>query len=156
MHCTICNHPDTKVIDSRISNNGLNIRRRRECLKCDYRFSTLEEVEILDLTIVKSDGRRETYNREKIESGLKKALEKRSITKERFRELVTKIERDIQKKKKREVTSRVIGDIVMNRLKSVDKVAYIRFVSVYSAFEDISKFQDALAGLGRSRRTKGN
>ena len=156
MHCTVCNHPDTKVIDSRISNNGLNIRRRRECLKCDYRFSTLEEVEILDLTIVKSDGRRETYNREKIESGLKKALEKRSITKERFRELVTKIERDIQKKKKREVTSRVIGDIVMNRLKSVDKVAYIRFVSVYSAFEDISKFQDALAGLVRSRRTKDN
>jgi len=154
MHCTVCNHNDTKVIDSRLSNDGMSIRRRRECLKCNYRFSTLEEVEILDLTVVKRNGVRETYSREKLESGLKKALEKRPITKERFKNLINKIERDLQKKRKKEVTSETIGQIVMQRLKQVDKVAYIRFASVYSAFEDVKRFQEALENLAVRKKNR--
>lgn len=151
MRCTVCNHNDTKVIDSRLSNDGMSIRRRRECLKCGYRFSTLEEVEILDLTVVKRDGAREAYSRDKIEGGLKKALEKRPITKEDFKSLLTRVERDIQKRKKKEITSKEIGEIVMARLKQVDKVAYIRFASVYSAFEDVEAFQEALENLVRAK-----
>ena len=147
MRCAVCNYKDTKVIDSRLSQGGMSIRRRRECLKCHFRFSTVEEVEILDLTVVKRDGRRETYLREKIESGLRKALQKRPITAEKFKDLVTLIERDIQKRRKNEVTSQMIGVIVMNRLQSVDKVAYIRFASVYRAFEDVKTFQEALEHL---------
>lgn len=154
MHCTVCNHNDTKVIDSRLSNDGMSVRRRRECLKCNYRYSTLEEVEILDLTVVKRDGAREAYSREKIESGLKKALEKRPITKERFKNLLNKIERDLQKKRKKEVTSETVGQVVMQRLKQVDKVAYIRFASVYSAFEDVKRFQEALENLAVRKKNR--
>ena len=98
MRCPICNHKDTKVIDSRMSSDGASVRRRRECDKCGFRFSTLEEVELLDITIIKRDGRRENYVREKLVRGLEKALEKRPYTDERFTQLVRKIERDIQKK----------------------------------------------------------
>jgi transcriptional repressor NrdR len=151
MRCTVCNYKDTKVIDSRLSPNGMSIRRRRECLKCRFRFSTLEEVEILDLTVVKRDGTRESYSREKLESGLRKSLQKRPVTAERFKDLVNAIERDLQKVRKNEVTSGTIGEIVMDRLKQFDKVAYIRFASVYRAFEDVKTFQKALETL-----TKGN
>ena len=147
MRCIVCNYKDTKVIDSRLGQDGMSIRRRRECLKCRFRFSTLEEGEILDLTIVKRDGRRESYSREKLESGLRKSLQKRPVTAERFKELVGGIERDLQKLRKSEVTSESIGQIVMDRLKSFDKVAYIRFASVYRAFEDVKTFQRALEHL---------
>lgn len=152
MYCVVCNHNDTKVVDSRLSGDGMGIRRRRECLKCNYRFSTNEEMEILDLTVVKRDGTRETYNREKIERGLKRALEKRPITKEQFKKLLSGIEREIQKRKKKELTSLQIGEIVMKKLRSVDKVAYVRFASVYSAFEDVERFQEALENLVNSKR----
>ncbi len=154
MRCAVCNHKDTKVVDSRLSQGGMSIRRRRECLKCRYRFSTLEEVEILDLTVVKRDGRREAYMRGKLESGLRKALEKRPVTVENFKDLVNAIERDIQRRKKNEVTSEIIGEIVMNRLKAFDKVAYIRFASVYRAFEDVKTFKEALEHLGRTAKKK--
>ena len=154
MRCAVCNHKDTKVVDSRLSQGGMSIRRRRECLKCRYRFSTLEEVEILDLTVVKRDGRREAYMREKLESGLRKALEKRPVTVESFKDLVNAVERDIQRRKKSEVTSEIIGEIVMNRLKSFDKVAYIRFASVYRAFEDVKTFKEALEHLAKTGKKK--
>jgi transcriptional repressor NrdR len=153
MRCVACNHKDTKVVDSRLWQGGMSIRRRRQCLKCHFRFSTVEESEILDLTVVKRDGRREAYMREKLESGLRKALQKRAITAEAFKELVNQIERDLQRRKKNEVTTREIGEIVMNRLKHVDTVAYIRFASVYRAFEDVKTFQEALEHLAQSSKT---
>lgn len=154
MRCVACNYKDTKVIDSRLSQGGMGIRRRRQCLKCHFRFSTVEEAEILDLTVIKRDGRREAYMREKLEGGLRKALQKRPITAETFHELVNQVERDLQRRKKNEVTTREVGEIVMNRLKGVDTVAYIRFASVYRAFEDVKTFQEALEHLSRSAGAK--
>ena len=147
MRCPACNYKETKVNDSRVSADGSNIRRRRECCKCGFRFSTLEEIEILDLVVVKRDGRRESYNREKITNGLRRALEKRSYTNEAFISLIHSIERDIQKKRKHEIKSEEIGEIIMNRLKSFDKVAYIRFASVYRSFEDVESFKKEVEGL---------
>jgi len=147
MRCPVCNYQDTKVVDSRLSSDGASIRRRRECEKCEFRFSTLEEIELLDLTVVKRDGRRVSYSRDKIVRGLEKALEKRPFTETEFQQLVHRIERDIQKKKRGEITSREIGEVVMNRLKAFDKVAYIRFASVYRSFEDVKTFEDELRKL---------
>ncbi len=154
MRCVACNHKDTKVVDSRLGQGGMSIRRRRQCLKCGFRFSTVEEGEILDLTVVKRDGRREAYLREKMESGLRKAFQKRAITAEAFKELINQIERDLQRRKKNEITAREIGEVVMNRLKHVDTVAYIRFASVYRAFEDVKTFQEALEHLTKSVNQK--
>ncbi len=147
MFCSVCNHKDTKVIDSRISTDGASVRRRRECEKCGFRFSTLEELELLDLTVVKRDGRRESYSREKMIRGLEKALEKRPHTDQDFQSLVHKIERSIQKKTHGQITTAELGDIVMTHLKSFDKVAYIRFASVYRSFEDVKTFERELNKL---------
>src|SRR3989339_650930 len=152
MHCPFCNYFDTKVTDSRVSGDGLSIRRRRECSKCSFRFSTVEQGEILDLTVIKRDGRREPYNKEKLAVGLKRSLEKRPFTAEQFTGLVQKIERDIQRKRKTELTSRAIGEVVMKRLKSFDQVAYIRFASVYQSFQDVHSFTKELKGLGSKSR----
>lgn len=149
MHCPYCNHYDSKVLDSRVVADGLTIRRRRECIKCSFRFSTIEESEILDLTVVKRDGRHEPYDKEKLESGLKHSLEKRPYTAEQFKSLVQKIERDIQRKKKQELTSEEIGEVVMKRLKTFDQVAYIRFASVYRSFQDVSSFTKELQVLSK-------
>jgi transcriptional repressor NrdR len=147
MRCPVCNYHDTKVVDSRISADGASIRRRRECEKCGFRFSTSEEVELLDLTVIKRDGRRENYAREKVVRGLEKALEKRPYTDAEFQQLVHRVERDIQKKRRGQLTSGEIGEIVMNRLKAFDKVAYIRFASVYRSFEDVKTFETELKKL---------
>ena len=160
MRCPVCNRQETKVIDSRLASNRMSVRRRRACQSCGYRFSTSESSEILDLTVVKRDGSREPYRREKVEVGLRKALEKRPVTEDDFGRLVSEIERDIQKKRRDEVTSREIGEIVMNRLKGFDKVAYIRFASVYRSFEDVATFERELKRLlgpssPRGRVTKG-
>ena len=153
MKCPVCYFADTKVVDSRVASDGFSIRRRRECLKCGFRFSTYEELEILDLTIVKRDGRREAYNREKLVRGLRRALEKRPITEDRFKKLVSSIERDLQILKKSEVTSNQIGQIVMRELKKTDKVAYIRFASVYQSFKDLMEFKKELNKLtGKGKR----
>ncbi len=152
MHCPVCNHADTRVVDSRLSPEGTSVRRRRECDHCQYRFSTLEEVELLDITVVKRDGRREAYAREKMERGLKRALEKRSYTDSEFRALMHEIERDIQRRKSSEIRTSALGEIVMERLKRFDKVAYIRFASVYRSFEDVKTFQEELAGLITPRK----
>lgn len=151
MKCPICYHEDTKVTDSRAASDGLSIRRRRECLKCSFRFSTLEEMEILDLTIVKRDGQKESYSREKMVAGLKKALEKRPITEDEFKKLINSIERDIQQLRSSEVKSSQIGEIAMKHLKEVDAVGYIRFASVYESFEDIGDFRDELKKLKKKK-----
>ena len=132
----------------------MSVRRRRECdrARCGYRFSTAEEAELLDVSIVKRDGGRETYLRDKLVRGLKKALEKRPYTAAQFRNLVQKIERDIQKKRSGEITSEALGDIVMKKLKRFDKVAYIRFASVYYSFEGLEKFEEELKKLAKKRR----
>ncbi len=147
MHCPICRAIDTKVIDSRLARDGSAIRRRRECEKCNYRFSTVEEVEILDIAVIKRDGAREAYARDKVEKGIIQSLIKRPYTKERFDRLISAIERDIQKKKKREVTSAEVGEIVMKHLRKFDKVAYIRFASIYRAFTDVGKFKSEIKSL---------
>lgn len=154
MHCPVCSHTDTKVIDSRLSPDGTSIRRRRECETCEYRFSTLEEIELLDITVVKRDGHRESYSREKMERGLRRALEKRQHIDPEFRALVQSIERDIQRRKSSEITSADVGEIVMDRLKTFDKVAYIRFASVYRSFEDVKTFRDELSDLIRSEKER--
>ncbi|MFA6393616.1 MAG: transcriptional regulator NrdR [Patescibacteria group bacterium] len=154
MKCPICYYEDTKVVDSRVASDGFSIRRRRECLKCGFRFSTYEELEILELTIIKRDSRKEAYQREKLERGLKKALEKRPITKENFKKLVNLIERDLQKLRKSEITSNQIGLFIMKHLKKMDKVAYIRFASVYQSFKDVEEFSEELDKLlaGKDRK----
>lgn len=140
-------------MDSRVAADGLSIRRRRECLKCGYRFSTYEEVEILDLTVVKRDGRKENYGRDKLVKGLKRALEKRPITEEKFKKLVSLIERDIQSLRKNEIISDQIGQIVMKQLKKIDQVAYIRFASVYESFKDAQSFKRELNKLIKSKKS---
>ncbi|MFC1678111.1 transcriptional regulator NrdR [Patescibacteria group bacterium] len=158
MKCPVCYYQDTKVIDSRVASDGLSIRRRRECLKCGFRYSTYEEIEILDLTIVKRDGRKEVYNRDKLIKGLKKSFEKRPITEDRFKKLINSIERDLQVIRKSEITSSQAGQIVMKHLKRIDQVAYIRFASVYQSFKDVQTFQRELNKLlkTRTKRTKKN
>lgn len=133
----------------------MSVRRRRECerTRCGYRFSTAEEAELLDVSIVKRDGKREAYIRDKLISGLKKSLEKRPYTEAQFHNLVQKIERDIQKKRSGEITSLGLGEIVMKQLKRFDKVAYIRFASVYYSFEGLDKFEEELQKLVKSRRS---
>lgn len=154
MNCPVCNHTDTSVLDSRISAEGDMIRRRRECDKCAYRFSTAEEVLLLDLVVVKRDGQREAYDEDKLTSGLKKALEKRPVTDSAFRSLVHAIERDIQRLGADQVKSEDIGEIVMKNLQTFDEVAYIRFASVYRQFEDVQTFQRELNVLMSAPGTK--
>ena len=154
MYCPICNYKDTKVVDSRLAAEGMAIRRRRECEKCSYRFSTVEEVTLLDITVVKRDGRREAYSREKLIHGLQKALEKRPYTEAAFQKLIHQIERDIQKKWRGELTSLQIGEILMKWLKKFDKVAYIRFASVYRSFEDVATFERELKQLRHKKRSR--
>jgi len=146
MKCPICYFEDTKVLDSRAASDGLSIRRRRECLKCGFRFSTYEELEILDVAVIKRDGRRESYSRDKMVIGLKKAAEKR-INDDKFKKLVHLIERDIQALKKNEVSSQEIGRLVMKNLKKVDQIAYIRYASVYEQFKDVKQFKKELNKL---------
>lgn len=153
MKCPVCYYQDTKVIDSRVASDGLSIRRRRECLKCGFRFSTYEEVEILDLTIVKRDGHKEIYSRDKMIKGLRRALEKRPITVDKFKKLINLIERDLQTMRQNEITSSQIGQAVMKRLKKVDQIAYIRFASVYQSFKDAQTFRRELNKLLRSKRS---
>lgn len=154
MKCPVCYYQDTKVVDSRVASDGLSIRRRRECLKCSFRFSTYEELEILELTIVKNNGRKEAYSRDKLIKGLRRALEKRPITEDNFKKLIHSIERDLQILKKSEITSNQIGQLVMKHLKKVDQVAYIRFASVYESFKDANTFKRELNKLLKTKKIK--
>lgn len=141
MHCPYCNHSETKVIDSRDTNDGKAIRRRRECEKCHARFSTYEEVEIMRFSILKKDGRKEEYNKKKIESGIRKSLEKRPVNEEKINKIIGDIEYEIQSKENNEITSKEIGKIVLEKLKETDDVAYLRFASVYKSFGSAESFR---------------
>ncbi len=156
MRCPSCQSEDTRVVDSRMVERGTAVRRRRECPKCTHRFSTYEQVELPRLVVVKKDGRREPYRREKLEGGIRKALEKRPVPERRVREVLADIERSIQARGEDEVTSRVVGEAVMRALKELDDVAYIRFASVYKAFRDTDTFEEELKRLrktGKRRRS---
>lgn len=149
----MCNAKSTSVIDSRLNPDGMAVRRRRECDRknCKFRFSTIEEVELLDMTVVKRNGRREPYVREKLAAGIRRSLEKRPYTDNEFWHIVHTIERDIQKIRGGEITSLQLGEIVMRHLKAFDKVAYIRFASVYRSFEDVTSFERELKSLKTQR-----
>ncbi len=152
MYCPVCRGKITRVIDSRLSSDNMLVRRRRECEKCHYRFSTKEEMELLDIVVVKNNGGRESYSRDKLRSGILHSLSKRPYTQDKFDRLIYAIERDIRKKKKREITSRDLGDIVMKFLSKFDKVAYIRFASIYRAFEDVEKFEKEINSLKNPKK----
>lgn len=144
MKCPSCGYKETKVIDSRLSGDGASIRRRRECLKCEKRFTTYEFVEQVPLMVVKRDGRRQGFERTKIVSGIVKACEKRPVSIERIEEVTNEIERIIQKKYDREVLSKDIGELIMEKLAQLDEVAYVRFASVYRQFRDVNQFMNEL------------
>ena len=154
MHCPVCTNPASSVVDTRVSPDGTSIRRRRECDKCGFRFSTNETIELLNIVVIKRDGSHELYARENIERGLRRAVEKRPHTEAEFRGLVNAIERDIQRLNTNEVRSSDIGEIVMDRLRSFDKVAYIRFASVYRSFEDVKNFQQELSLLTKKPKKR--
>ncbi len=147
MKCSKCLFEDTKVIDSREVDEKKAIRRRRECLKCKHRFTTYEKVELLNLLVIKKDGTRETYDRNKLLKGIQRACEKRPISQEQVEKVINKIEKELQSSCDTEVQSRKIGELVMRGLKKMDKVAYIRFASVYREFEDIKSFEKELKEL---------
>ena len=140
MNCPFCSHQETKVTDKRDSGDA--IRRRRECLKCERRFTTYENIE-LDISVIKKDGRREQFNREKLKSGIIKACEKRPVSRELIEQMVREIEEKLVKKGG-EIESRTIGELVMKSLKKIDKVAYIRFASVYREFDDVDDFKEII------------
>ena len=144
MNCPFCNNTETKVVDSRETNEGKITRRRRECLKCEARFSTYEEVELLRLTVIKKDGTKTEYDKNKIETGIRKALEKRPVSEEKIAKLMGDIEYEISSLEKTEVSTREIGKIVLGKLKELDEVAYVRFASVYKSFGSIESFKKEL------------
>lgn len=147
MKCPYCNYEETQVIDTRETENLEVTRRRRECLKCNKRFTTYERVEEADIIVVKKDGRRERFERQKLLNGILKACEKRPISLDKVEKLVDEVESDLRKRDSVEVESNVIGEIAMKKLKALDKVAYIRFASVYREFEDLDRFEEELERL---------
>lgn len=144
MKCPFCNESDTKVIDSRPADDNSSIRRRRQCEACGKRFTTYEKVETIPLIVIKKDNNREPYNRQKIEAGIVRSCHKRPISADQIRKLVNEIETEIFNREDREISVNVIGEIVMNKLKSLDPVAYVRFASVYREFKDVNTFMDEL------------
>ncbi|GAA0212556.1 transcriptional regulator NrdR [Selenomonas dianae] len=153
MKCPFCKKPDSRVIDSRAADDGATIRRRRECSECGRRFTTYEVVEKLPLMVVKRDNRREPFSRDKLLTGIIRSCDKRDISMEQITNFVAEIERTIRNRTEPEVPSEKIGEIVMERLKDFDEVAYIRFASVYRKFDDITNFIEELETL-RARRGK--
>lgn len=147
MHCPFCGKQDTKVIDSRLITEGHQVRRRRECAGCKERFTTFEVAELLMPRVIKSDGRREPFNEEKINCGLQRALEKRPVSIEQIEQLMAKVKFQLRATQEREVQSDLIGNLIMEALLEVDKVAYVRFASVYRSFESIKEFGEAIAKL---------
>ena len=147
MRCPFCKRDDSKVLDSRESAEGTVTRRRRECLGCRKRFTTYERVEELMPLVVKKDGRREPYDREKLISGLQKAVEKRPVSMDQLEALVADVESRVLERGEKEVPSSLVGEEVMRRLRALDQVAYVRFASVYRSFRDIEEFMDELKGL---------
>lgn len=144
MKCPYCNHADTRVIDSRPAEDGTSIRRRRSCDECGKRFTTYEKVETIPLIIIKKDNNREQYNRSKIEAGVLRACYKRPVSAEEIQKTIDAVETEIFKREENEISSNIIGEIVMEKLKKLDAVAYVRFASVYREFKDVNTFMAEL------------
>lgn len=144
MKCPYCNHLDTKVIDSRPIDDGTAIRRRRICDACGKRFTTYEKVETIPLLIIKKDNTRENYDRSKIENGILRACYKRPVSTESVKQVIDRIETEIFSREEKEIPSSLVGEIVMEELKGLDEVAYVRFASVYREFKDVNTFMDEL------------
>jgi transcriptional repressor NrdR len=153
MRCPFCGHIEDKVVDSREAKDGDAIRRRRECLECGRRFTSYERIDEIPYMVVKKDGRRETFDRQKILNGLRRACEKRPISMAQLEAIVDDAEKEVQESLDRELSTSEIGKVIMRRLKNLDKVAYVRFASVYLEFEDVSAFMNELKALVSSRST---
>ena len=150
MHCPYCSHTDTKVIDSRLIAEGTQTRRRRECPSCGDRFTTFETAELLMPKVIKSrNNMREPFNEQKLREGLSRALEKRPVGEEEVETLIEDIKKDIRSTGEREVRSRLIGEVIMKRLRQLDEVAFIRFASVYRRFEDVTEFSEEVEKLAK-------
>jgi len=151
MYCPFCRAVDTKVIDSRLVSDGHQVRRRRECLACHERYTTFETAELVMPRIIKNDGSREPFNEDKMRNGLVRALEKRPVSVEQVELSINKLKSQLRATGEREVSSELLGNIIMEQLKELDKVAYVRFASVYRSFEDIREFGEEIARLGNDK-----
>ena len=147
MRCPYCKELDNKVIDSRLSKDGNLIRRRRECIGCNRRFTTYEHIEEIPIMIIKKDGRREVFSRDKVRSGMQKACEKRNISMNTIEEFVGELERDLKETEEKEIPSHILGEKIMAKLHELDDVAYVRFASVYREFKDVNNFVAELKRL---------
>ena len=155
MRCPACHYKDNNVVDSRMNSDGTSIRRRRKCPKCEERFTTYEYVEHVPLMVVKRDGRRQPFDRTRILNGIIKACEKRPVSVDQIESLVDDIERVVRKKYDQEISSKDIGEMLMDRLSVLDEVAYVRFASVYRQFRDVNQFMSELQGiLGKNKKKK--
>ena len=151
MRCPYCDYLESKVIDSRPIDDGSSIRRRRECLKCEKRFTTYEQVESVPLIIIKKDGKRQTYNRQKLLNGILRACEKTPVTFAQVESMVLEIESTLNSSLDREISSTQIGELVMDKLKKINDIAYVRFASVYREFRDINSFMEELLTLNSKK-----
>lgn len=152
MKCPYCDHAETSVMETRESEDLAKTRRRRECDSCAKRFTTYERVERIELSVIKKDGRREEFDRSKVLAGLLKACEKRPVVRETLERVADEIERELRNKESTEIPSSVVGEMVMERLRALDKVAYVRFASVYRNFEDVSSFEEEARSLKQAER----
>ena len=150
MHCPFCNHEETKVIDSRLAGEGQQVRRRRECLDCNERFTTFEGAELVMPRVVKSDDRREPFDEQKMRASMHRALEKRPVSSDDFEKVIFRLVHKLQTLGEREIPSLMVGDLVMDELKNLDEVAYVRFASVYRRFQDITEFQEEIKRLKKN------
>ena len=155
MKCPFCQHDDTQVLDTRVSEEGDSIRRRRRCTSCDKRFTTYERIELTMPVVVKKNGSRTEFDPKKLQGSLQLALRKRPVSAEAVDAAIHRIEQKLLSSGEREVISGQIGELVMRELQRLDKIAYIRFASVYKSFEDVAEFQDAIAEVGRERKPSG-
>ncbi|OCG43984.1 transcriptional regulator NrdR [Gilliamella sp. Choc5-1] len=147
MYCPFCNADDTKVIDSRLVGEGFQVRRRRQCVECNERFTTFEVAELIMPNVIKSNKVREPFNEDKLRNGMKRALEKRPVSFDAIEDAITRIKSKLRATGEREVPAKLIGDYVIEELKNLDKIAYIRFASVYFSFDDIEQFSNEIAKL---------
>ena len=148
MFCPFCSEQETKVIDSRLVAEGQQVRRRRECMVCHERFTTFESAELVMPRVIKRDGSREPFNEDKLRAGLQRALEKRPVSTEKVEQCILSLKSQLRATGQREVSSELLGNLIMKALKELDKVAYVRFASVYRSFEDIREFGEEIARLG--------
>ena len=147
MHCPFCSHQETKVIDSRLAGEGRQVRRRRQCLACNERFTTFESAELVMPRLVKSDNSRQPFDEEKLRNSMIRALEKRPVPSDEFEQAIGRLVHKLRTLGEREVPSRLVGEFVMEELRDLDQVAYVRFASVYRSFQDVTEFQDEIKRL---------